>query len=121
MVERDPVLRFPDREKQDRRLVRRLSPQEQADGDLFIKTQRKFRRWEMPAYRSLGGGIGELRWESENKQHRLLGFFGDDIWYALIGCKHKQRIYTPPDCLDTARKRKRQIQNNEVVTVEYDL
>ena len=98
-----------------------LSTQEQADADLFVKTQRRVRRWEMPAYRSLGGGLGELRWESQDKQQRLLGFFAGDIWYALIGCKHKQRIYTPPDCLDTARKRKRQIQNNDVPTVEYDL
>ena len=98
-----------------------LSTQEQADADRFIGTQRKVRLWEMPTYKRLGGGIGELRWESEDKQQRLLGFFQDDIWYALIGCTHKQRIYRPPDCLDTARKRIREIQNDEVTTIEYDL
>lgn len=98
-----------------------LSKQEQSDADEFIKTLRKMRRWRGPDYRRLDDGIGELRWKSENKQQRLLGFFQDGVWYALIGCKHKQQIYTPQNCLDTAKKRKRQIQNNEVTTVDYDL
>jgi hypothetical protein len=66
-------------------------------------------------------GLGELRWSSEKKQHRLLGFFADGVWYALLGCTHKQNIYDPADALATAAKRKNEIQKREVGTVEYDL
>lgn len=95
--------------------------QEKSDADEFIKNQRKIRLWGPPGCRSLGDGIGELRWESEDKQHRLVGFFASGVWFALIGCTHKQRRYNPTDCLHTAKKRKAQIERNEVTTVEYDL
>jgi hypothetical protein len=97
---------------------------ERADADEFLKNMRKTGDWQMPNYRpSLKGykELGELRWASENKQHRLLGFFGKGYWYAVIGCTHKQQRYDPPDALETARRRKRQIERDEVRTVDYDL
>ena len=66
-------------------------------------------------------GLGELRWMTGKKQHRLLGFFGDGVWYAVIGCTHKQDIYDPGDALATAVRRKVEIQKAEVKTVEYNL
>jgi hypothetical protein len=97
-----------------------LSKQEQSDADEFIKNARKLKKWEMPIYRQLGGGIGELRWKSENKQQRLIGYFKGETWYAVIGCTHKQRIYTPSDALNTAAIRKNQIEQGVVSTVNYD-
>ncbi len=99
----------------------KLSPQERADTDEFIKNMRKTLEWNPPAYKYLKDGLGELRWRSSNKQHRLIGFFRDQVWYAVIGCTHKQRIYSPAQCLETARSRKSQIERNEVETTEYDL
>jgi hypothetical protein len=102
-----------------------LSTQEKADADTFLRLMRKTRDWQMPSYRpSLAGvkRIGELRWTSQKRQHRLLGFFGDGgVWYALVGCIHKQQVYDPRDALNTARKYKGQIEEGEVETVEYDL
>lgn len=98
-----------------------LSVQEQANTDVFIKNQRKVLDWEMPAYRHIGGGIGELRWFSDKKQHRLLGFFRDSVWYALIGCTHKQQVYKPPDCFKEAKKRRAKILNGEASSDDYDL
>ena len=98
-----------------------LSAQERADADEFIKNIRKLREWSWHEYRHLGEGLGELRWESEKKQQRLIGFFSGETWYAVIGCTHKQNIYKPPDTLDTAKKRKKQIEREEVKTTEYDL
>lgn len=98
-----------------------LSAQERADADELIKNQRKVRKWEWPAYKNLGDGIGELRWKSEKKQQRLLGFFQNGVWYAVIGCTHKQQVYKPAECLKTASKRKTQIQNGEANSVQYDL
>jgi hypothetical protein len=101
-----------------------LSVQEKADADEFLKNMRKTRDWHPPEYRrSLRGGegLGELRWRSENKQHRLLGFFTKGAWYAVVGCTHKQQIYDPADSLATAKRYKKQIERGEVQTVEYDL
>ena len=100
-----------------------LSTQEQSDADAFIDRARKLRKWDFPMYRGLksGEGLGELRWQSENKQQRLIGFFVGETWYAVIGCGHKGKVYNPPDALVTAKTRKRQIEQREVRTVEYDL
>src|SRR6266700_1924946 len=76
-----------------------LSVPEKADADAFLAMMRKTRDWKMPHYRprlrptkgvksSQMRGVGELRWVSGNRQHRLLGFFGDGVWYAVIGCTH---------------------------------
>jgi len=78
----------------------------------------------MPDYRPRlrgGEGLGELRWTSENKKHRLLGFFMKGCWYAVVGCTHKQRIYDPTHALETAKRYKSQIENGTARTVEYDL
>ncbi|MGA3043307.1 MAG: hypothetical protein ABSF54_21235 [Bryobacteraceae bacterium] len=105
----------------------RLTVQEKADADEFLKDMRKTiaSDWRMPSYRpSLWGlkGIGELRWHSEKKQHRLLGFFLDGAWIAVIGCTHKQQIYSPANALDTAKKYMNQIKGGKArPTVEYAL
>jgi hypothetical protein len=101
-----------------------LSPQEKADTDEFLRIMRKTRDWHMPDYRPRlrgAAGLGELRWTSEKKQHRLLGFFIKGFWCAVVGCVHKQQVYSPTDSLDTALRHKGQIERREVDTVEYDL
>jgi hypothetical protein len=98
-----------------------LSVVERADADLFIKNIRKVREWRLPDYRSLFEGIGELRWKSSGKQQRLLGYFSGDSWVALIGCRHKGPVYTPHNCLVTAKVRKAELERREVTTVEFDL
>jgi len=100
-----------------------LSPTEQAAADEFLKDIRKLKKWERPNYRTLKNcnGLGELRWFAEKKQQRLIGFFLGVTWYAVIGCTHKQRIYSPSECLDTAKTRKKQIERGEVWTDQYDL
>lgn len=101
-----------------------LSVQEKADTDEFLKNMRKTRDWRMPDYRPRlrdGEGLGELRWFSEGKRHRLLGFFMMERWYAVVGCIHKQQVYSPSNSLATAKKYKKQIERGEVQTVEYNL
>ena len=101
-----------------------LSIPERADADAFLGRMRKTLSWQMPSYRPGLANvrkIGELRWISRKRQHRLLGFFEDGVWYALVGCTHKQQVYDPPDALRTAEKYKGQIERGEVKTVEYDL
>jgi hypothetical protein len=101
-----------------------LLPQEKADTDTFIRNMRLTRDWRMDDYRPRlrdGEGLGELRWNSCNKKHRLLGFFKGGYWFAVVGCTHKQQVYSPADALETAKKYKRSIERGEVNTVDYDL
>ncbi len=101
-----------------------LSVQERADADEFIKDMRKTADWAMPKYRpGLRGhkGIGELRWTSERKEHRLVGYLKGNAFYALLGCVHKGKVYDPSEALDTADKRKTDIEDGRVVVVPYDL
>jgi len=102
----------------------RLSIQERADADEFIKNMRKTRDWSMPHYRPKLAGhqqVGELRWTSEKKKHRLVGYLKGGVYVALIGCTHKQQVYDPVDALDTADKRNKEIERGEAKTVPYDL
>ena len=101
-----------------------LSSLERTDADVFLRNMRKSGDWSWPFYRpKLSGhrGLGELRWKSENKQHRLVGFFHQGKWCALIGCTHKQNIYAPADALDTAERRHREVKAGNVTTEDYDL
>jgi hypothetical protein len=101
-----------------------LSAQGRADADVFIAVMRKTTEWRMPDYRPhLQGtkGLGELRWKSENRAHRLLGFFMKGSWYAVVGCIHKGKVYNPSDSLETAGRYKARIERGQVETVEYDL
>ena len=103
---------------------RALLPQERAYADEFIKSMRKTREWTLPHYRlRLRGykGLGELRWHSGKKQHRLIGYLKGETFFAVMGCTHKGSVYDPHDALDTAEQRKSQIERGEVKTVEYDL
>ena len=100
-----------------------LSVQEKADADVFLRAMRMTTEWHMPDYRRqlrVLPGVGELRWFSVNRQHRLLGFFMGGVWNALVGCTHKQQVYSPANSLETAKKYKGQIERGEVRTVEYD-
>jgi hypothetical protein len=60
-------------------------------------------------------GIWEWKFRADNVQQRLLGVFGEERRTAifLIACIHKQKIYKPPDCLETAINRAKNIQKGE--------
>lgn len=105
-----------------------LSVQRKADMDEFVSNMRKTKDWSMPSYRPRLRGykaLGELRWTSENVKHRIIGFFADGVWYALVGCTHKGNVYTPHDALDTAKKYRELIisknTRERARTVEYDI
>jgi hypothetical protein len=101
-----------------------LSAQERADADEFINLMRKTKDWEMPYYRPKLTGytkLGELRWRSEQKQHRLVGYLGGGVYFALVGCTHKQQVYSPASALATATKRMSEIEAGKAKTVPYDL
>lgn len=64
-----------------------------------------------------GESQSESIWEwcflSDGRQQRVLGIFGLERKTAifLIGCSHKQKRYDPPECLDTAIRRAKEVRN----------
>src|SRR5258708_23357221 len=90
---------------------------ERSDADEFIKDMRKTQEWKMPNYRpKLSGykGLGELRWTSNRKEFRLIGFLRGGTYFAVLGCTHKGRVYDPTEALAEAEKRKLKIERGQV-------
>jgi hypothetical protein len=101
-----------------------LSVQARSDADEFIKNMRRTKDWKPPYYKPrLQGykGLGELRWTSEKKEHRLIGYLEGGAFFAVMGCTHKGKVYDPADALNQANKRKKQIESGKAVTEGYDL
>jgi hypothetical protein len=65
-------------------------------------------------------GIWEWRFFADGRQQRVLGIFGGNRKEAifLIGCTHKQKVYTPPKCLPTAIKRAKEFRAGRARTRE---
>ena len=98
--------------------------QEQSDFDEFLKTLGKTEKWGNRDYRPLHCkciGLGELCFASCKKQHRVIGQFGPNHQYTLlIGCTHKQRVYDPPNAMDTALVRKKSLENRTGSLAKHD-
>jgi len=71
--------------------------------------------------------IWEWYFRVDGRQERILGIFGERRREAifLIGCSHKQKVYKPPNCLETAVKRAKEVRKGTVKvyerTVEQDI
>jgi len=64
----------------------------------------------------------ELRWRSGRKPYRILGCqSGERDYTMLVGCTHDGKKYDPPDALETAVRRKKQIESGEAQAHEYRL
>ena len=64
--------------------------------------------------------IWEWTFFSDGRQQRVLGVFSKERKKAvfLIGCYHKQKRYTPQDCLTTAIKRAKTLREGTAVLDE---
>jgi len=89
-----------------------LLRQEQSDFLAVIRILAKMQHWRGRAFKPLKGpyqGMGEIRYTSERKEHRVIGF----VWPSaqqftmLIGCFHKQRVYHPTNAFNTALQRRK--------------
>ena len=94
--------------------------------DTFLKNLVKLRTWEYPVIDSLKGerfrGLSELRWKSGRTPHRILGYeFGEFEYLMLVGCTHNERKYNPPDALETALRRRKEIEQGRATFCEYRL
>jgi hypothetical protein len=103
----------------------RLSVQQRSDVNTLLGILRNQRQWNKTDFRpQLQGydGISEIKLKSENVQIRLVGCFKPGFEYViLIGCTHKGTVYDPHACLDTAQRRKREIDRKEISTSEHSV
>ena len=60
-------------------------------------------------------GLWEWCFFADGCQQRVIGIFGMKRREAifLLGCTHKQRVYQPTDCLNTALKRAKEVQQGK--------
>ena len=102
-----------------------LSVQQRADVDALLRVLRNSRIWNVTDFRArIQGreGLSEIRLKSERTQIRLIGRQAPGFRYVLlIGCTHKQQIYDPKSCLDTAERRKKEIDRGEASTREHEI
>jgi len=59
--------------------------------------------------------IWELGFQADQRQYRILSVFGEERKQAilLVGCYHKQQVYTPTDALNLALKRSKALSKGE--------
>ena len=63
--------------------------------------------------------VWELEFFADGRQYRLLGdFVGEKQAVFILGCYHKQGIYTPADAIDQAFKRKRLLKDGTATHFE---
>ena len=108
--------------------LRELSVSERSDlVDLLTNLSRQTKTaWVSKDFRAmsnLGAGMGEIRVPGAEKiPIRLIGFRDADStlfkFTFLIGCRHKSDRYAPTDALDTAKKRKKDLDNGKGSTSE---
>src|SRR5580658_6209296 len=60
--------------------------------------------WNKKQFRSLGGGLFEIKWSNRDKiEFRAIGFDREGSFVVVIGCNHKMGVYDPPKSLETAK------------------
>jgi hypothetical protein len=87
-----------------------------------VKYLRKMKRadWNKKQFRGLQKGVSEIKWESDKKTWRALGFDYGGYFVLLNGCTHKDGVYDPRDWLETAIRRKGEVQLGQWSVADYE-
>lgn len=104
-----------------------LTIQERSDFETLLVNLAKSKQWGLPDFKRMSGGhmagLGEIRWKSpQGTPLRVIGMAGtvSGQYVLLIGFSHKGQVYNPPDALDTAVKRKRELANGSGGICEHE-
>src|SRR5258707_1058981 len=71
-------------------------------------------------FHHLQGGLAEIKWTFGKKEFRAVGFYRSGFFLMLVGCTHKQNVCDPPGWLDTAKRRKREVENEQWRTIPFE-
>ena len=105
-----------------------LSKKEAANVEALLDILSKKKEWSEPDYKPLQGSkykefaLGEIRLKGDQKiPIRLIGFLdtGAKQFVILMVCRHKDNVYTPPECLDTAHTRYKQLARGVGIIEEH--
>ena len=104
---------------------KKLSVGEREDFETLLKVMAKQARWEARDFKTISGfpGLGEIRWKSSQRTPlRVAGTKGpkEGQYILLIGFSHKERVYDPPDPFNTAKDRKKTLDNGTGATCEHE-
>lgn len=77
-------------------------------------------QWQKKQFHHLEGGLAEIKWTFGKKEFRAVGFYHRGFFTMLIGCIHKQGVYDPHGWLDTAKRRKREVENEQWSTNDLE-
>lgn len=76
--------------------------------------------WNRKQFRFLGAGLAEIKWEWGKVPYRIVGFDYSGFFVMLIGCTHKQGVYDPHHCLQTAGQRKKEVEDGKWRTIDFE-
>jgi hypothetical protein len=122
-----PRWRFFDYQDEIEKWYSDLSEEGQDIFDAILKANQKAESpTQWVSSKGLQGGrpkehsIWEWYFRADGRQERLLGIFGKNQKEAvfLIGCSHKQNIYKPANCLETAVNRAKEVRKGTVNVYE---
>jgi phage-related protein len=75
--------------------------------------------WNKTQFRQLDHGLAEIKWKFGKTQFRVIGFDFQNSFVMLLGCTHKMNVYTPTECLRTAQRLKKEVENGQWQTLEF--
>jgi phage-related protein len=76
--------------------------------------------WTKKQFRHIRGDLYEIKWEAGNKAWRAMGFDDLDGYFVVVlGCTHKDDVYDPSRCIDTAAGRIKETKNGEWKVIPY--
>jgi hypothetical protein len=87
-----------------------------------VKYLRKMKRldWNKKQFRTLQKGVAEIKWKCGKKTWRALGFDHGGYFVLVNGCTHKDGVYDPRDWLETAIRRKGEVERGEWSVEDYE-
>ena len=85
-----------------------------------MRLRQSQRPWPKTEFRPLGKGLFEIKWKAGKKEFRAIGFERKDYFVMVIGCTHKQNVYDPHDCLNTAARRKGEVEHGNWRTIDFE-
>jgi hypothetical protein len=101
------------------------SVQRKADFDNFLSDMARKKSWGPPELKALKRKqkeFVELRWKSENIQHRIGGYFAaPNEFVMLIGFTHKQTTYDPSGAMEALTDRNRNLKEGRATLREFEI
>jgi putative component of toxin-antitoxin plasmid stabilization module len=79
--------------------------------------------WPFPLYLPLGDGVGEIRFDLNKVEYRILGYFGPGSrqYLMLLGATHRTKRYVPEKAIERAKQLKKDFDGYTPTMEKYDV